>query len=263
MSSPGAEERRGMRRSAIRAPDFFKKVPVRCNERARAVYPELGTQFSMQTFDYEKQPVVPPHCLWVSGLLLISGCRVDAGLPRLHRAWRPAGNLLAMGEKAPGAWGAPGADPLQDLSACIASLWAGGNGTGAATACMSAGSISLSGAGFLFFGNVSKRGSTDGGDVASSDTSTGAMVAFDEGSGRSEGVPPRAPNPDGKVTPMPETGDKVADSCERPTAKVMFIPKPQPWKGHAVGAGGTFKGARQPSFCRKIVTFSPAQKQVR
>jgi hypothetical protein len=37
----------------------------------------------MKTFDFRKAPVVPAHCLWVSVLLLESGCRASAGLPQL------------------------------------------------------------------------------------------------------------------------------------------------------------------------------------
>jgi hypothetical protein len=51
----------------------------------------------MKTFDFQKAPVVPAQCLWVSGLLLESGCRASAGLPHLQRARLTAGNRPAMG----------------------------------------------------------------------------------------------------------------------------------------------------------------------
>ena len=216
----------------------------------------------MQTFAHEKTPIIPPHCLWVSGLLLISGCRAGAGLPRLHRAWRPAGNRLAMGEKAPGAWGAPGADPLQELSAGLASLWAGGTGTGAVTACLNVGSMSLVHSDFLLCGDVSRQGVPVRGDGASPDATAEAPATSPEGGGCSRTVSDGAPNPSGIIVPMPEAAD-AAGTPEASKAKVMFFPKPQPWNGTHAGNGKAFNSVRPASFCSRIVTFTPKQQGAR
>ena len=79
----------------------------------------------MQTFNFFKTPIVALRCLWISGLLLESGSRASAGLPRLERARHTAGNRLAMGDKVPGAWGAPGTDPLPAIAAGLAMRCAG------------------------------------------------------------------------------------------------------------------------------------------
>src|SRR5437016_4335870 len=103
----------------------------------------------MQTFDFNKTPIVPPHSLWAAGLLLVSGCRAEAGLPRLQAARRLAGNRLAAGEKVPDAWGASGTDLVREVAAGLASLWAGGSGVGGATAQLRRGSALLKAPEFL------------------------------------------------------------------------------------------------------------------
>lgn len=209
----------------------------------------------MQTFDFEKMPIVPPHCLWVSGLLLISGCRADAGLPRLQRVQYPAGNRLAMGEKAPGAWGAPGADPMQKLAAGLASLWAGGNGVGAETAQTSRGSVSLQTREFLLWGAVASP-------AVPALARNGAEAVLDV-----EGISQKAPGAS-EASPISTGGAPVgplrsAGQDELCKKRVLFIPKPEPWNGTNAGSGTTLGSVRPSSFCRRIVTFTPTPNLVR
>lgn len=218
----------------------------------------------MQTFDFEKTLIVPPHCLWVSGLLLISGCRVDAGLPRLQSAWHPAGNRLAVGEKAPGAWGAPGADLGQERAADLASLWAGGTGKGAGTAQLSLGNVSLNAPEFLLWGGVSPQSvpvrADDVAGVASPDDAAAISATA--------GPPPQEALDDGpllfgKIPAMREeaVGSSVPDEpCKQ---KVLFHPKPEPWDGIHVGGGKAVNSLRPASFCRKVVTFNPTSNLTR
>ena len=213
----------------------------------------------MQTFDFEKTLIVPPHCLWVSGLLLISGCRVDAGLPRLHSAWHPAGNRLAVGEKAPGAWGAPGADLGQERAADLASLWAGGTGKGAGTAQLSLGTVSLNAPEFLLSGGVSPQGvpvrANNVAGVASPDDATAIPAkAGPAPQEASDGGPILF----GKIPAMREAAVSSAmqdDPCKK---KILFHPKPEPWNGPHAGGGTAINSLRPASFCRKVVTFNPA-----
>ena len=208
----------------------------------------------MQTFNFKKAPLVPPHCLWVSGLLLISGSRAGAGLPHLHRAWHPAGNRLAMGDRAPGAWGAPGANPMQQVAAGLASLWAGGTGVGAGTAQLSVERVSLDAPEFLLCGEVALQGAqileeniagssliVDAAAIPARDgtASAGVLVPSGETPALHEGSADRTPHD---------------DPCKK---RVMFIPKPNPWNGTYVGGGKILKGAGPASFCRKVVTFTP------
>lgn len=199
----------------------------------------------MQTFQFEKTPIVPPHCLWVSGLLLISGCRAGAGWPHLQSASYPAGNRLAMGDKAPGAWGAPGADPLLKVAARLASIWAGGNGVGAETAQSTHGSVSLHAGAFLLWGAVSSP-------VLPSRERNGKEVVSD-----AAGVSKHAPGPAGWL-PISTVGVTTAmpmdESCKK---KIIFVPKPDPWSSTNAAGGAAFKSVRPASFCRRIVTFTP------
>ncbi len=208
----------------------------------------------MQTFDFKKTQPVPPHCLWVSGLLLVSGSRAGAGLPRLHRAWHPAGNRLAMGDRAPGAWGAPGADPVQQVAAGLASLWAGGTGVGAGTAQLSAESASLHAAEFLLCGEVAlQRAQVREGDTAGPAPIVDATAVLAREGMDSDG----ALYPSGKVNGMREESADSTPSDYPCKKKVMFIPKPNPWNGTHIGSGKILKGNGPASFCRKVVTFTP------
>lgn len=205
----------------------------------------------MQTFDYEKTPIVPPYCLWVSGLLLISGCRAEAGLPRLQRAWQPVGNRPAMGEKAPGAWGAPGADPLQNLAAGLASLWAGGSSTGTHTAFLRVGAISLVNADFLLCGDVSGQILP----TRENGSHPGPAADFPESGDGGERDSAGTSIASASKAPMHEMADSAAGSDQSSKAKVMFFPKPVPWNG-VQPSGETFS-PRPASFCRRVVTFTP------
>ena len=111
----------------------------------------------MKTFNFAKMPVVPPHCLWVSGLLLESGSRASAGGPRLYRTRHTAGNRLAMGEKVPGAWGAPGTDSVPGLATGFATLWAGVNAGRAVTAQWQIGRLLMQSPESLLAGAVSQK----------------------------------------------------------------------------------------------------------
>lgn len=208
----------------------------------------------MQTFDFKKTQLVPPHCLWVSGLLLLSGSRAGAGLPRLHRAWHPAGNRLAMGDRAPGAWGAPGADPMQQVAAGLASLWAGGTGEGAGTVQLSVERVSLAAPEFLLCGEVALQGAQirEGNIAGSTPIVDAATISARDGTA-SDG----ALISSGEIPALhEESADSTQhdDSCKK---RVMFIPKPNPWNGTYVGGGKNLDGARPASFCRKVVTFTP------
>ena len=206
----------------------------------------------MQTFHFEKTPIVPPHCLWVSGLLLISGCRASAGLPRLQSARPPAGNRLAMGEKAPGAWGAPGADPGQKLAAGRASLWAGGNGAGAETAQASRGSVSLQAREFLLWG----AGSSPAGP---SRVRNGTVAGMDAKGilPKAQRAPEASPLSTGGVPAMPL---RAAGQDDPGRKRVLFTPKPEPWNGAMAGGGTILRSVRPASFCRRIVTFTPTHR---
>jgi hypothetical protein len=188
----------------------------------------------MKTFDFQKAPVVPAHCLWVSGLLLESGCRASAGLPHLQRVKQVAGDRLVMGEKASGAWGAPDASPLQKLAAGVASRWAGGGGACAETLQTVRGGVSVGRREFLLWdgARLASRG------LVAAQTSDGADVAS------------------GKTSPA--HGRASAGAGEDPTfkPKVIFKPKPEPWADRGSASGGG--GERKPSFCMRAVVFSPA-----
>jgi hypothetical protein len=203
----------------------------------------------MQTFDFQKTPVVPPHCLWVSGLLLESGSRADAGLPLLRRMRHPAGNRLAMGDKAPGAWGAPGADPFQELAAGLASLWAGGTGEAAKTSQMNRGHVSLHAPEFLLSGAVSRR--SDPLAVSPPEAAAAALKISDDIVVSSGEASPAV----GRVAD--DAGEEVS-----PKRKVSFAPKPEPWSGSSAPCGKMLMSG-PPSFCRRIVTFTPAPNPVR
>ena len=194
----------------------------------------------MQTFDSQKAPVIPPYCLWVSGLLLESGCRASAGLLRVQTVRQTAGNRLAMGDKASGAWGAPDASPLQEIAAGLASLWAGGRGEGAATSQAVEGRAAVQRAEFLVFsatphGDMQSREvkNSDGADVASGETSPAH--------GR------------------PRMGAGEASTFAK---TVMFTPKPEPWGGAGAASERVPERDRTPSFFRKPVVFSPALSRV-
>lgn len=197
----------------------------------------------MQTFDFKKTQLVPPHCLWVSGLLLISGSRAGAGLPRLHRAWHPAGNRLAMGDRAPGAWGAPGADPAQDLGAGQDVPFLMGDGEVSPTAQTKRGGVSLHSPVFLFWGAVSSRALPEHGG-------NGAGVALEKA--RDQQTVPAASGEG--VDPEPIRG---AGQNEAGKKKVMFIPKPEPWAAAQSGSGRAIRSAKPASFFGKAVTFTP------
>jgi hypothetical protein len=197
----------------------------------------------MQTFHYEKRPIVPAHCLWVSGLLLVSGYRAGAGLPLLHRVRHPAGTRLAMGDKAPGAWGAPGADPSTGLDAGLLPFRALGMSEGTVTAQTRRGSVSLHAPAGLLWGAVTSR------DLPVRATN-GAEAAHD-----AEPKPPGgASAPSGDLLEAIEAATP-GDASKR---KVMFIPKPEPWGSTHAASGGTFRKAGPASFFGKAVTFSPA-----
>ena len=208
----------------------------------------------MQTFDFKKTQLVPPHCLWVSGLLLISGSRAGAGLPRLHRAWHPAGNRLAMGDRAPGAWGAPGASPMQEVAAGLASLWAGGTGVGAGTAQLSVERGSLDAPEFLLCGEVALQGAqiTEGNMTGQTPTVDAAAISAQDATA-SDG--PHISS--GEVPALHEESDESTKHDAPSEKRVRFFPKPNPWNGTYVGGGKNLDGARPASFCRKVVTFTP------
>ncbi len=173
----------------------------------------------MKTFDFTNTPVVPLRCLWVSGLLLESGSRATAGVPRLYRARHRVGNRLAMGEKVPDAWGASGTDPSYGMMAGIAALWAGGTMKAAVTFQMPVSGVILRSPEFLVSGLVPFGG------AHTSDTS--------------EASPPSAEG----TMPVKK--------------KALFIPKPDPWRGSASGNGKTQHAQRPGSFCRKVVKLAP------
>ena len=205
----------------------------------------------MQTFDFQKTPVVPPHCLWVSGLLLESGSRVDAGLPLLRRMRHPAGNRLAMGDKAPGAWGASGADPIQELAAAVASLWAGGTGEGAKTFQIIQGHVSLHAPECLLSGTVSRQSGPLLLPVPPPEAAATALKISDDACVSSGEASPAV----GRVADG--AGEEV--SLKR---KVSFAPKPEPWSGSRAPGGKMLMSAGPPSFCRRNVTFTPTPNPV-
>jgi hypothetical protein len=160
---------------------------------------------------------------------------------------RPAGNRLAMGDKAPGAWGAPGADPIQEMAAELASLWAGGGGEGAKTVQTNRGHVSLHAPEFLLWIGV---------------PATVAEIPL-KADGASLKISGDACVSSGETSPAL---GRVADGAgeEVPLAKkVSFIPKPEPWSGSRETTGKTLKSAGPSSFCRRIVTFSPTPNPVR
>ena len=201
----------------------------------------------MKTFNFQNTPVVAPHCLWVSGLLLESGCRASAGLPRLRRARQTAGNRLAMGDKASGAWGAPDANPLDGLAVGVVSLWAGGRGGRVETSQMRQGSVSVGGREFLVSGGVPHL-------VVQVREEVGTVLRDHHSAQISDGADVAS----GKTSPA--HGGTDAGAGEDPTlkTKVLFIPKPEPWAAPAVRCEATDMANRRPSFCRKPVVFSPA-----
>ncbi len=199
----------------------------------------------MHTFDYEKTPIVPPYCLWVSGLLMISGCRAEAGLPRLQRAWQPVGNRPEMGKKAPGAWGAPGADPREDRAGGLASVWAGFDGERTQNGRVGIGTITVRHSDFLLCGDVARQAAPQRAGSASPN------AAADSREIGAAGILP-SEEPRSYEVPVP-----AANGGGCATAKVKLLHKPEPWNGsHASGKGGA--SPRPASFCRRIVTFTPA-----
>jgi len=228
-----------------------KNTAPSCNKLRREVYPQAEPRIPMKTFDFQKAPVVPAHCLWVSGLLLESGCRASAGLPHLQRARQTAGNRPAMGEKASGAWGAPDADPLHGLAAGVVSLWMGCRGECMETSQMRHGSVSVNGREFLLWGGVPHRGVQvrEGVCMASrsldsAQTSDGADVASE-----------KTPSARGRTS----TGVGEDPALKM---KVIFKPKPEPWAAPDAGGEVSAGKERKPSFCRKVVVFSPAPNPV-
>ena len=192
----------------------------------------------MQTLDFSKTPVIPPHCLWVSWLLLESGCRASAGLPRLFRVRHTAGNRLAMGDKVPGAWGAPGTDPIHGLVDGLAALWAGGGCKLAETVQLNGGRVTVNSPALLLVGAALQDGVRHGGD---GERATLPEVAQAQAVGNAT----------------------VGDNGEFPLkSKVLFIPKPDPWIGTPAGDGKNLTAGRPISFCRKNVTFSSVPKRV-
>lgn len=210
----------------------------------------------MQTFDYEKTQIIPPHCLWVSELLLISGCRADAGLPRLHRARQPAGNRLAMGEKAPGAWGASGASPLTDISASLASHWAGVTGSGSETAQLSVGKMSLIDPNFLLWGDVSLQAEFKRVEAGSPAAEKESLASSPEAIRDSEEIFGSGVVSTGKPEPAQEDAAAAVGKSESKKL-VLFVPKLTPWDGTPSENGKESNGRRPPSFCKKLVTFTP------
>lgn len=204
----------------------------------------------MQTFDLNEAPIIPPHCLWLAGLLLESGSRASAGLPRLYRARPTAGNRLAMGDKVPGAWGAPGTDLMLERAAGTALLWAGEAGTAAVNSQTTVGSISLHLHRYLLAGAVPREG------VPCAEVRDPSLPSE---AGRS---PMKAVAVAHMVPVEPaltHAGAAIAVGNVAPSKlKVQFIPKPDPWNGAPAGGGNGLKGGRPISFCRRIVTFSPA-----
>ena len=182
----------------------------------------------MQHFDFNKYPIVPPHCLVAAGLLLVSGCRAESGLPRLQAARRPAGNCPTVGGKAPDAWGASGADSVRELAAEAASRWEGWIYPEATTAQLHRESASLLAPQFLL---------------------------------HLAGLSPHLAVPAGKVATWSDRGhrEEIADAGkdDRGEKKIVFIPKPDPWNGNAGGAGMILKRSAPDSFCGRAVTFTP------
>lgn len=211
----------------------------------------------MQTSDYEKTQIIPPHCLWVSELLLISGCRADAGLPRLHRARQPAGNRLATGEKAPGAWGASGASPpLTDISASLASHWAGVTGSGSETAQLSVGKVVLSDPEFLLWGDVSPQAEFTRVEAGSPAAEKESLASSPAAIRDSEEIYRSGVVSAGK-SEQAQDGIAAVGKSESSKKKVLFVPKLRPWDGTPSENGKESNGRRPPSFCKKIVTFTP------
>ena len=193
----------------------------------------------MKTFDFQEKPPVAPYCLWVSGLLLESGSRASVGLPRLQRVRHTAGNRLAMGDKASGAWGAPDANPLRKLAAGVASLWGGGLGECAENSQMRFGSVSVNGTEFLLWDGVSHLGfqMPDGERVASRGLN---LVKISDG----------ADVASGKTSPA--LGNTEVSAGEDPILKpkVLFRPKPDPWRIPAGPCDGGAEPVCEPSFYR-------------
>lgn len=208
----------------------------------------------MKNFDFEKNPVVPPHCLWVSGLLLESGSRASAGVPRLHRARHTAGNRLAMGDKVPGAWGAPGTDPLPGMAAGFATLWAGVNTSPAVSAQLPMGCLVLRSPESLLAGSVSHKVLRDVEAPEAHLPHEGGQPALKMVNGAREEC----------GEPSSEHGRRTlgAGGQMSEKTKVLFIPKPDPWKSAHSGGGKNLNPGRPISFCRKIITFSPAMNPV-
>ena len=202
----------------------------------------------MQTFDFFKTPVVPPHCLWVSGLLLESGSRASAGVPRLQRARHTAGNRLAMGDKVPGAWGAPGTDPLPGMAAGFATLWAGASTRPAVTAQLTMGCVMMRSEESLMAGAVSHKGMLGVKAIEASQSHEGGISRLKIGTGARAVAGETAA---GHGHPAASGAESLAEKT-----RVMLIPKPDPWNASVSGSGQNPSAGRPISFCRRIVTFS-------
>lgn len=204
----------------------------------------------MQTFDTTKTAIIPAHCLWVAGLLLESGSRASAGLPRLYRVRQTAGNRLAMGDKVSGAWGAPDTDPLPEMPARLASLWAGGNGSVAVNAQWNANRVSIHSREFLLVGAFSQAG--------------GARTDPRAAAGAAQPLPQSKDGAHSSETFHEPREAFVGCGADVPSGKkVRFVPKPEPWSGTSAGSGMNLTTGRPISFCRKIVTFSRAANSAR
>ena len=204
----------------------------------------------MQTFDFTKIAIIPAHCLWVAGLLLESGSRASAGVPRLYRARHTAGNRLALGDMVSGAWGAPDTNPLQEMPARLASLWAGGNGSVAVNAQWNANRVSIHSREFLLVGTFSQVG--------------GASADPRPAVGPAQPLPQSKDGAHSSETSHEHREAFTGGGADVPSAKkVRFVPKLEPWSGTPAGNGVNSTTGRPISFCRKIVTFSGATNSAR
>jgi hypothetical protein len=193
----------------------------------------------MKTFDFKTMSAAPAQCLCAAGPLLDPGCRMDAGLPRFRAARRPEVKLPAIGGKAPGVWGTPGADSVPEPGAFAE----GGNGVRAGSVQWSRGGISLKAREFLLFSaGVSPRVAVHARDIAGAVLRALGMTAA---SGETS-------------VPRGETSVEVRNVQHVFfNGKVIFVPKPDPWNGFRERGGKALKSSVPGSFFRKAVIFTP------
>ena len=113
--------------------------------------------------------------------------------------------------------------------------------------------MSLAGADFLLWGDVSPQGVPLRAKDASPVAAPEAPATFPETGGRLSA----------KAAPAREAVDATGGKNESAKTMVMFIPKPEPWNRPHSDSGKALNGQRPASFCRKAVTFTPTPNPMR